>query len=107
MEAHWVCQNMKKLLAALTFAAICATASTIQTQSKVTPEPESTPVQAPAPRGVTRMIYNIGAIDPNQSLLPQAIAAVRTPEPNANFMIGVGLLGVAYLLHRKTQKTTR
>jgi hypothetical protein len=99
--------TMNKLIAGLAFVAMSCTASTITNTKEVKPEPkrESATVQASALRAATQMIYNVGAIDTNKSILPQAIAAVRVPEPNTNFMIGAGLLGVAYLLQRKTKQS--
>lgn len=96
---------MKKLLAGLALAALTCTASPLTSESKIAPEKKSPTLQGAALRAATRVIYNAGAIDTNKPLLPQAMAAISTPEPNANFLIGTGLLGVAYLLQRKTKQS--
>lgn len=95
---------MNKLIAGLAFVALSCTASTITKEVKIEPKREAVSVQASAMRAATRMIYNVGAIDTNKAIVPQALAAIQTPEPNANFMIGAGLLGVAYLLQRRQSK---
>jgi hypothetical protein len=99
-------QDMKRMLAGLAFAALTCTASPLTEASKLeTPaEKKSASLQGAALRVATRTIYNVGAIDTTKPLLPQAMA-IATPEPNANFMIGAGLLGVAYLLQRRTKRT--
>jgi hypothetical protein len=96
---------MNKLIAGLAFVAISCTASTITQEVKIEPKKESATVQASALRAATRVIYNVGAIDLNKAVVPQALAAIATPEPNINFMIGAGLLGIAYLMQRKQSKS--
>ncbi len=95
---------MNKLIVGLALT-LCCSASPLASEPKVMPEPESATVQASTLRAAANVIYNVGSINLDKAVLPQAIAAISTPEPNANFLIGVGLLGIAYLLQRKTKQS--
>jgi hypothetical protein len=96
----------KQLISGLALATALCTASpmTSEPASKAAPAPVSQTLEAKALRTAGRIIYNVHSIDMDKALLPQAIA-VATPEPNANFLIGAGLIGIAYLLNRKKQKS--
>ncbi len=105
---------MKKLLAGFAFVATICLASPLSHHASRPAEPsaaasnadkKSPTLQGAVLRAATRIIYNAGAIDTDKAIAPQALAAISTPEPNANFLIGSGLLGVAYLLQRKAKRS--
>lgn len=97
---------MNRIIAGLALATALCTAAPLSSEPRaVAPAAVSHRVEASVLRAASRVIYNAGSMDFNRPLAPQAIAAVTTPEPNANFLIGIGLLGVAYLLRRKTKKS--
>ena len=54
-------------------------------------------------RAAARIVYNAHSIDIGKPLIPQ-FTGVVVPEPNTNFLIGAGLIGVAFLLQKKTNK---
>jgi hypothetical protein len=96
---------MKHFFAGFALATALCSAAPLATEP---PKPQATvaskAMESRVLRAASRIAYNAGAIDLDKPLAPQALAAVATPEPNANFLIGVGLLGVAYLLQARKKQ---
>jgi hypothetical protein len=105
----------KKLFASFAFATMMALAAPMSSEPAKAEVPAAQAAAAPATlpsldaamlRIAARMIYNAHSIDLDKPLSADSVRAlVKTPEPNANLMIGCGLLGLAYLLQKKGKKS--